>query len=146
MFTTGQLLSDLPLLIEIAQQKGIKVFVDLYHAAGVVPLNVTDLDIDFAVGGSYKYLHGGPGACWLYLHPKHLDGSLQTLDTGWFAQSDPFAFNRSDTPELAKSGDGFLESTPAILPFYQAACWIKIYAGYWRGTFTPIFYSAATFS
>ncbi len=125
MFTSGQLLDNLPRLIDIAHQKGIKVFVDLYHAAGVVPLNVTDMDIDFAVGGSYKYLHGGPGACWLYIHPKHLDGTLQSLDTGWFAQSNPFAFARPNTPELANSGDGFLESTPAILPFYQARAGLK---------------------
>ena len=43
MFTSGQLLSDLPILIETAQQKGIKVFVDLYHAAGMIPVYVADL-------------------------------------------------------------------------------------------------------
>jgi kynureninase len=86
----------------------------------VFPVDVTALDVDFAVGGSYKYLRGGPGACYLYLHPRHLDGSLRTLDTGWFAKRDPFAYLRPDPPELAEGGDAFLESTPAVLPLYQA--------------------------
>jgi len=120
MFTTGQLLADLPTLIDAAHEQGAKVLLDLYHAAGAVPLDVTVLDIDFAIGGSYKYLRGGPGAGWLYLHPRHLDGALETLDTGWFAEPDPFAFERLPSPALASGGNRFLESTPAILPFYQA--------------------------
>ena len=120
MFTTGQLLSNLSALVKAAHDQGAKVLLDLYHAAGAVPLNVTALDIDFAIGGSYKYLRGGPGASWLYLHPRHLDGTMATLDTGWFAQPDPFVFERHQTPQLADGGNRFLESTPAILPFYQA--------------------------
>ncbi|MGZ8224050.1 MAG: aminotransferase class V-fold PLP-dependent enzyme, partial [Methylobacter sp.] len=120
MFTTGQLLSYLPDLIKAAHDQGAKVLLDLYHAAGAVPLNVAGLDIDFAIGGSYKYLRGGPGAGWLYLHPRHLEGTLETLDSGWFAEPDPFAFERPQLPELGTGGNRFLESTPAILPFYQA--------------------------
>lgn len=120
MFTSGQLLDFLPSLIETAHSRGTKVLVDLYHAAGVLPLSVADMQIDFAIGGSYKYLHGGPGACWLYLNPDHLDGSMQTLDTGWFSQSEPFSFARPELPDIAADGNGFLESTPAVLPFFQA--------------------------
>jgi len=120
MFTTGQQLSFLPSLIDAAHQQGAKVLLDLYHAAGAVPVDVAALDIDFALGGSYKYLRGGPGAGWLYLHPRHLDGTLETLDSGWFAEPEPFAFARPQAPELAAGGNRFLESTPAVLPFYQA--------------------------
>jgi kynureninase len=120
LFTTGQLLPDLPSLISEAHDKGAKVLLDLYHATGAVPVNVAELDADFAIGGNYKYLRGGPGAAWLYLHPRHLNGSLETLDTGWFAEPDPFAFARPPSPELGAGGNRFLESTPAILPFYQA--------------------------
>ena len=84
------------------------------------PVDVAALDVDYAVGGSYKYLRGGPGACFLYLDPRHLDGSLRTLDTGWFAKRDPFAYARPDPPQYGEGGDAFLESTPAVLPFYQA--------------------------
>jgi len=86
----------------------------------VFPVDIGALDADFAIGGSYKYLRGGPGACFLYLHPRHLDGSLSTLDTGWFAKRDPLAYERPHPPQFAPGGDAFLESTPAILPFYQA--------------------------
>lgn len=120
LFTTGQLLNKLKTLIDAAHQQGALILLDLYHAAGVVPIDVAELDIDFAIGGSYKYLRGGPGASWLYIHPRHLDGSLRTLDTGWFAQDLAFAFERPEIPQYSSGGNAFLESTPAILPFYQA--------------------------
>ncbi|MGR8952247.1 MAG: aminotransferase class V-fold PLP-dependent enzyme [Gammaproteobacteria bacterium] len=126
MFTTGQLLDGLPALIDAAHERGAKVLLDLYHAAGAVPVDVAALAIDFAIGGSYKYLRGGPGAGWLYLHPRHLDGRLETLDTGWFAEPEPFAFARPAAPELAAGGNRFLESTPAVLPFYQARAGQKL--------------------
>jgi kynureninase len=120
IFATGQRLSDLPDIVAATHRAGGRLLLDVYHALGVFPVDVAALDIDFAVGGSYKYLRGGPGACYLYLHPRHLDGSLRTLDTGWFAKRDPFAYARPDPPQYAQGGDAFLESTPAVLPFYQA--------------------------
>jgi len=119
LFTTGQYLTELAKLISGAQSSGVRVLVDLYHAAGVLPVDIETLGADFAIGGCYKYLRGGPGACWLYVHPKHLTGSLKTLDTGWFAQSKPFDFQRPEIPQLAEGGNAFLESTPPILPYYQ---------------------------
>ncbi len=120
MFATGQRLEDLPHIVAAAHRAGGRVLLDVYHALGVFPVDVTALDVDFAVGGSYKYLRGGPGACYLYLHPRHLDGTLRTLDTGWFAKRDPFAYLRPDPPLYGEGGDAFLESTPPVLPFYQA--------------------------
>jgi kynureninase len=96
------------------------VLLDVYHSLGVFPVDVVALDVDFAVGGSYKYLRGGPGACFLYVHPRHLDAGLRTLDTGWFAKADPFVYARPDPPQYGAGGDAWLESTPAVLPFYQA--------------------------
>ena len=75
---------------------------------------------DFAIGGSYKYVRGGPGACWLALHPRHSGGALQTLDTGWFAKRSPFSYERTEGAERAEGGDGWLESTPPVLTMYQA--------------------------
>jgi kynureninase len=85
-----------------------------------MPVDVAGVDADFAVGGSYKYLRGGPGACFLYVHPRHVDGGLRTLDIGWFAKRDRFDYLRPDPPELAPGGDAFLESTPPVLTCYQA--------------------------
>jgi kynureninase len=107
-------------MVAAVHRAGGRVLLDVYHALGVFPVDVTALDVDFAVGGSYKYLRGGPGACYLYLHPRYLDGSLRTLDTGWFAKRDPFAYLRPDPPQYGEGGDAFLESTPPVLPFYQA--------------------------
>jgi len=120
LFTTGQCLTELAKLISEAQTRGARVLVDLYHAAGAMPVDVEALGADFAIGGSYKYLRGGPGACWLYVHSRHLTGSLTTLDTGWFAQPQPFSFQRPEAPQFAEGGNAFLESTPPILPYYQA--------------------------
>lgn len=120
MFGTGQVLQDLDRLVKCAHAMGAKVLLDTYHALGALPVDVQALDADFAIGGSYKYLRGGTGACWLYLHPRHLDGAFSTLDTGWFAKEEPFAYQRPEVPRFAAGGDAFLESTPSILPLFQA--------------------------
>jgi kynureninase len=120
IFSTGQRIADLPAIVAATHRAGGRILLDVYHALGVFPVDVAALDVDFAVGGAYKYLRGGPGACYLYLHPRHLDGSLRTLDTGWFAKRAPFAYLRPDPPEFGDGGDAFLESTPPILTVYQA--------------------------
>ncbi|OGA90776.1 MAG: class V aminotransferase [Betaproteobacteria bacterium RIFCSPLOWO2_12_FULL_66_14] len=120
MFETAQIVGELERLVRTVHSRGGTVLLDLYHAAGALPVDIQTLDADFAVGGSYKYLRGGPGACWLYVHPRHLDGTLRTLDTGWFAKPQPFSFQRAATAELASGGNAFLESTPPVLAFVQA--------------------------
>ena len=120
MFNTGQRIADLPAIVAAAHAAGGKALVDVYHALGVIESDLAAIDADFAVGGSYKYLRGGPGACFLYVHPRHLDDGLRTLDTGWFAKEAPFAYERPDPPRFASGGDGWMESTPAFLPFYQS--------------------------
>lgn len=120
VFNTGQRIDRLDAIVERTHGAGGRVLLDVYHSLGALPVDVAAVDVDFAVGGSYKYMRGGPGACFLYLHPRHLDGSLRTLDIGWFAKRDAFAYRRPDPPELARGGDAFLESTPPVLTWYQA--------------------------
>ncbi|HVF63836.1 MAG TPA: aminotransferase class V-fold PLP-dependent enzyme [Casimicrobiaceae bacterium] len=119
MFKTGQLLSA-QRIVARAHAVGAKVLLDVYHAVGVVPENLAALNVDFAVGGSYKYLRGGPGACVLYVAPRHLDTAMRTLDIGWFAKEAAFSYARPDPPRFATGGDGWMESTPPVLTWYQA--------------------------
>ena len=120
MFMTGQIVGGLDRLADACHLHGARLLVDSYHAVGVITVNAASMRCDFLIGGSYKYLRGGPGACFLYISPAALDSGLRPLDTGWFANSDEFAYRRPDTPILKHGGDAFLESTPPVLTWYQA--------------------------
>ena len=119
MFRTGQLL-DVSRVVARARSVGAMLLLDVYHSLAVVPVDLTALDVDFAVGGSYKYLRGGPGACFLYVAPRHLDERRKTLDIGWFAKEAPFTYARPDPPRFAAGGDAWMDSTPPVLTWYQA--------------------------
>lgn len=119
MFRSGEIVPNLSKLIRNARNAGALVLLDVYHHAGVLPLDLAGLDADFAIGGSYKYTRGGPGACWLYVRPG-LAETMRTLDTGWFAKKDVFAYARPEPPEFGPGGDAWLESTPPVLAPFQA--------------------------
>jgi len=120
MFMNGQAVHNLEQLADACHSVGAKLLVDSYHAIGVFPVDVAAMRADFAIGGSYKYLRGGPGACFLYLSPEILASGLRPLDTGWFARENTFGYERHDPPRLRAGGDAFLESTPPVLTYYQA--------------------------
>jgi kynureninase len=120
MFMNGQAVHNLEQLADACHSVGAKLLVDSYHAIGVFPVDVAAMRADFAIGGSYKYLRGGPGACFLYLSPEMLASGLRPLDTGWFARENTFGYERHDPPRLRAGGDAFLESTPPVLTYYQA--------------------------
>lgn len=124
-FRTGQVFKELSRLIHDAHAAGALVLLDLYHHAGVLPLELGALGADFAIGGSYKYLRGGPGACWLYVRPGLVD-TLRTIDTGWFAKKDVFAYARPEPPEFGPGGDAWLESTPPVLAPFQALAGLEL--------------------
>ncbi|HWQ68893.1 MAG TPA: aminotransferase class V-fold PLP-dependent enzyme [Patescibacteria group bacterium] len=119
MFRTGEVVENLPNLVRGAHLAGALVLLDVYHHAGVVSLDLEALGVDFAVGGSYKYTRGGPGACWLYVRPG-LAETMRTLDIGWFAKKDVFSYARPEPPEYGRGGDAWLESTPPVLAPVQA--------------------------
>ena len=120
MFMTGQIVKSLDKLAKACHERGARLLVDSYHAVGVIPVDVVQLGADFVIGGSYKYLRGGPGACFLYISPEVLKVGLRPLDTGWFANSNPFGYDRPESPVLSDGGNAFLESTPPVLTWYQA--------------------------
>ena len=125
MFRTGEIVENLPNLVRGAHLAGALVLLDVYHHAGALPLDLDALGVDFAVGGSYKYTRGGPGACWLYVRPG-LAETMRTLDTGWFAKKEVFAYARPDPPEYGPGGDAWLESTPPVLAPVQALAGLEL--------------------
>jgi kynureninase len=125
MFRTGEIVTGLRRLVRDAHASGALVLLDVYHHAGVVPLDLGELDVDFAIGGSYKYTRGGPGACWLYVRPG-LAETMRTLDTGWFAKREPFAYLRPEPPEFGPGGSAWLESTPPVFSFAQARAGLEL--------------------
>jgi kynureninase len=125
MFRTGEVVPGLTRLVRSAHEAGAMVLLDVYHHAGVMPLDLAGIGVDFAVGGSYKYTRGGPGACWLYVRPG-LAETMRTLDTGWFAKKDVFAYLRPEPPEYGPGGDAWLESTPPVLAPAQALAGLEI--------------------
>jgi kynureninase len=125
MFRTGEIVKHLPKLIHDAHAAGALVLLDVYHHAGVLPLDLAALEADFAIGGSYKYTRGGPGACWLYVRPGLVE-TMRTPDTGWFAKRDVFAYARPEPPEFGAGGDAWLESTPPVLAPFQALAGLEL--------------------
>jgi kynureninase len=120
MFMTGQVVHGLERLAEACHAAGARLLLDAYHSIGVLPVDVQSTHADFVIGGSYKYLRGGPGACFLYISPHALAQGFDTPDVGWFAKEDAFAYQRPDPPHFAAGGDAYLESTPPIVTCYQA--------------------------
>jgi kynureninase len=93
------------------------VVLDTYQSAGTVPFSVKDLGVDFATGGSVKWLCGGPGAGYLYVRPDLID-QMQPQTTGWMAHEHPFAFENE--MHYAPNITRFLHGSPAIPALYAA--------------------------
>jgi len=101
-----------------AHDVGAHVCLDAYQSAGTVPLDVTELGVAFCVGGSVKWLCGGPGAGWLYVRPD-LAERLEPAFAGWQAHARPFAFETS--MEYAAGSARFLTGTPNVVANYAAS-------------------------
>jgi len=108
VFKEGEI-QDIEPIVRRAHEVGAHVILDCYQSAGIVPLDVTALEVDFAVGGSVKWLCGGPGNGWLYVRPD-LAERLEPTYTGWQAHARPFAFE--EDLEYAGGAARFLTGTP----------------------------------
>jgi len=111
-------IKDVKPIVEKAHSVGAKVILDVYQSAGTIPFSVKELDVDFAVGGSVKWLCGGPGAGFLYVKPE-LISELEPKTTGWMAHEHPFDFEIGEikyAPDIFR----FLHGSPHIPALYSA--------------------------
>lgn len=115
---TGQL-APIADIFKIAQDRNILTILDMAQSAGIVPLDLQKTTPSFMVGSCVKWLCGGPGAAYLWVHPDHI-GNCQPKDVGWFSHENPFEFDihnfRYQTTSLK-----FWGGTPSVVPYAIAA-------------------------
>jgi kynureninase len=123
LFRSG-CLQDVRPVVEKAHRVGAAVVLDVYQAAGAVPCDLAALGVDFAVGGSVKYLCGGPGAGYLYVRPDLVTG-LRPSVVGWAGHADPFAF-ATGAIDYAGGTERFQSGTPNVPALYAARAGYEI--------------------
>ena len=104
---------DMQKITELAHQKGALVLWDLSHSVGSVPIELDKCNVDFAIGCTYKYLNGGPGApAFLYVN-KNIQNKLSSPIWGWWGQKNPFDFGLDYQP--ADGAQRFLVGTQPMI-------------------------------
>ena len=113
-------------IVEIGHAAGARVFVDAYQAAGVEPIDVSQVEVDYLTSGSLKYLLGIPGIAFLYVRSSVRD-QVRPPNTGWFGRVEPFSFDPSvlDYPSDARRFEG---GTPSIPSAYGAVAGLRTLA------------------
>jgi kynureninase len=111
-------IQDVKKICDRAKAVGAHVILDCYQSIGTVPIDVVDLGVSFACGGSVKYVCGGPGAAWLYVR-KDLIEKFSPRVTGWFGNEAPFAFTMPEQ-SYAENVWRYMGGTPAIAALYQS--------------------------
>ncbi|HEU4710570.1 MAG TPA: aminotransferase class V-fold PLP-dependent enzyme [Pyrinomonadaceae bacterium] len=109
---------DAGAVVERAHAKGALVLLDVYQSAGVLPLHAADWKVDFLIGGTIKWLCGGPSCGYLYVRPD-LQRDLTPRLTGWVAHDAPFDFAPAPM-RYARSVRRFAQGTPSIPALYSA--------------------------
>ena len=115
---------DVRPIVERAHAKGALVLLDVYQSAGVVQLNAADWNVDFLIGGTIKWLCGGPSCGYLYVRPD-LQRDLRPRLTGWVAHDAPFDFAHAPM-RYARSVRRFAQGTPSIPALYSAIPGLEI--------------------
>jgi kynureninase len=117
---------DVKSIIEKAHAVGAIVIVDGYHAAGIVPFDVSVLNVDFYLAGVLKWMCGGPGGVFLYARDDHLKTVKPRL-TGWMAHRRPFDFE-VDEMDWRDDAFRFLNGTPAVPSLYAIRPGVEVIA------------------
>jgi kynureninase len=115
---------DARAIIERAHKVGAHVVLDTFQATGVIPVDVRDLAVDFAVGGVLKWLCGGPGVAYMYVR-EDLRAKLKPALTGWLAHRRPFGFE-TGAVDRREDSFGFLNGTPHIPALYACQPGLEI--------------------
>lgn len=113
-------------IVAKAHAVGAQVLLNGYHSVGIIPLDVTALGVDFYIGGTLKWLCGGPGGVFMYVRPDLLP-TLQPRLTGWFAHQRPFAFE-TESFDLREDSFRLANGTPAIAALYAVQPGVEIIA------------------
>src|SRR3954468_1963421 len=111
-------------IVEKAHRVGARVVLDIYQAAGTVPIDLESLGVDFAVGGSVKWLCGGPGNAYLYVRPD-LARELEPAIVGWAAHARPFEFEVGPAV-LADGAERFQTGTPNVAALHACRAGYEI--------------------
>ena len=125
LFRSG-CLQDVRPVVEKAHRVGAHVVLDVYQAAGTVPMQLAELGVDFAVGGSVKWLCGGPGAGYLYVRPDLVD-RLRPSVVGWAGHVEPFGFE-TGAIRYARGIERFQSGTPNVPALASARAGYEIVA------------------
>lgn len=110
--------SEVSAVTQIAHRAGALVMLDDYQDCGTRPVDVNALDLDFFVTGTLKYLLGPPGLAFLYVRKELIPALVPTV-TGWFAQSNPFAYD-PQLFDLSPSARRFESGSPSVPNVYAA--------------------------
>lgn len=111
-------------IVEKAHRVGARVILDVYQAAGTIPIALESLGVDFAVGGSVKWLCGGPGNGYLYVRPD-LACEIEPAIAGWAAHERPFEFEIGPL-EFAEAPERFQSGTPNVPALYACRAGYEI--------------------
>jgi kynureninase len=115
---------DVEAIVERARKHGALVLLDVYQSAGAVPLQASAWNVDFLIGGTIKWLCGGPACGYLYVRPN-LQKELQPRLTGWVAHAAPFDFAPSPM-RYTDSVRRFAQGTPSIPALYSVLPGLQI--------------------
>jgi kynureninase len=123
LFRTSYIM-DAAAIVARAHDAGAVAIMDTYQSAGIIPVDVAALGVDFAIGGCLKWLCGGPGNAFLYTRPDLLR-ALKPSFTGWVSHRNPFAFD-TDPFDAREDAMHMMNGTPSIPAYYAALAGLDI--------------------
>jgi kynureninase len=125
-YKTGRML-DMARITQLVHAQGARMIWDLAHSAGVIPVQLSTCEVDYAVGCGYKYLNGGPGSPAFVYVREDLQAGLQQPLQGWFGHASPFTFDQAYVP--AQGMSRMLVGTTSVLSMIALEEALKVYEG-----------------